>query len=159
MTTAMWCLWHYVITSLTKNVSTKSEQNYAGFRLACRSPLRRVIITCCFRVAALSGHAALAFSPSGNCSRVEKNSTVCDLPRWAKWQGYWSIGKTLLAAWSSLCGKWRLRSCTNIIIKAAMRRAAREFEISITLLRTFEGVTLVIFETCCHKTSDKSPGN
>ena len=37
----------------------------AGFRLACRSPLCHVIIACCFRVAALSGHAALALSPSG----------------------------------------------------------------------------------------------
>ena len=44
---------------------------YAGFRLACRSPLFRVIIACCFRVAALSGNAALALSPSGNRSRVE----------------------------------------------------------------------------------------
>ena len=35
-----------------------------------------------------------------------------------------SIGMTLLAAWSSLCGKWRLRSCTKITIKEAMRRAA-----------------------------------
>ena len=36
----------------------------AGFRLACRSRLCRVIIACCFRVTALSGHAALALSPS-----------------------------------------------------------------------------------------------
>ena len=39
--------------------------SYAGFRLACRLPLCRVIIACCFRVAALSGNAALALSPSG----------------------------------------------------------------------------------------------
>ena len=51
-------------------------------------------------------------------SQDEYNSTVCDLPRWAKRQGYRSIGKTLLAAWSSICDKWRLSSCTNIIIKA-----------------------------------------
>ena len=60
-------------------------------------------------------------------SRVEWNSTVCNLPPWARRQGYRSIGKMLLAAcpWSSLCGKWRLRSCTNIIIiKAAMQQAA-----------------------------------
>ena len=36
----------------------------AGFRLACHSPLRLVITACHFRVAALSGHATLAFSPS-----------------------------------------------------------------------------------------------
>ena len=33
----------------------------AGFRQTSRSPLCRVIIACCFRVAALSGNAALAF--------------------------------------------------------------------------------------------------
>ena len=30
--------------------------------------------------------------------------------------------KKLLAAWSSVSGKWPLRSCTNITIKTAMRR-------------------------------------
>ena len=57
-------------------------------------------------------------------SQVEKNSTVCDLPRWAKRQGYRLIGLTLLAARSSLCGKWRLHSWTNIVIKVAMWQAA-----------------------------------
>ena len=90
----------------------------AIFRLACRSPLRRVIISCCFRVAALGGHAASASSPSGRI----RPSAIC--LRRAKRQGYRSIGKTLLTARSSLCGKWCLRSCTKIIIKAAMRRAA-----------------------------------
>ena len=32
-----------------------TQKSNAGFRLACRSPLCRVIIACCFRVAALSG--------------------------------------------------------------------------------------------------------
>ena len=50
--------------------------------------------------------------------RVELKSTVYYLPWWAKQEGYRFIGKTLLAAWSSLCGKWRLRSYTNVIIKA-----------------------------------------
>ena len=39
-------------------------------------------------------------------SKVELNSTVCNLLRWAKRQGYRFIGKTLLAAWSSFCSKW-----------------------------------------------------
>ena len=42
----------------------------------------------------------------------------------SKQQGYRFIGKMLLAAWSSLCGKWRLCSCTNIIIKEANRQAS-----------------------------------
>ena len=93
--------------------------NNAGFRLAYRSPLCRYVTWLSLAVSwftALSSHAALA--------RVELKSTVCDLPQWAKQQGYRFIGKTLLATRSSLCGKWRLRSSTNIIIKAAMRRAA-----------------------------------
>ena len=85
-------------------------------------PLRRVIIACCFRVAALSGHAALALSPSGIAPELNRIqlSAICHGGQSGK--GYRSIGKTLLAAWSSLCGKWR--SCSNIINKAAMRRAA-----------------------------------
>ena len=52
-------------------------------------------------------------------SLIELQSTVCSLPRWAKLKkGYWFVGMTLLAAWSSLYSKWCLRSCTNIIIKA-----------------------------------------
>ena len=42
-------------------------------------PLRFVIIACCFRVAALSGHAALALSLSGitpKCNRIQL-STIC----------------------------------------------------------------------------------
>ena len=51
----------------------------AGFRQACRSPLCRVIITCCFRVAALSSHAALALSPSGIAPEVNRIqlSAIC----------------------------------------------------------------------------------
>ena len=50
-----------------------------GFRLACRSPLRRVIIACCFRVTALSGHAALAFSSSGIAPELNRIqlSAIC----------------------------------------------------------------------------------
>ena len=55
----------------------------------------------------------------GHCSGAELKSTVYSLPRWTKRWGYGFIGKTLLVAWSSLCGKWRLRSCTKIIIKVA----------------------------------------
>ena len=92
-------------------------------------PLRRLIIACYFRVAALSGHAALALLPSSIAPELNRIqlSVAPELNRIqlsAKRQGYRSTGKTLLAAWSSLCGKWRLRSCTNIIIKVAMRQTA-----------------------------------
>ena len=52
---------------------------YAGFRLACRSPLCRVIIACCFRVATLSGNAALALSPSGIAPELNRIqlSAIC----------------------------------------------------------------------------------
>ena len=52
---------------------------YAGFRLTCRSPLCRVIIACCFRVAALSGNAALALSPSGIAPKLNRIqlSAIC----------------------------------------------------------------------------------
>ena len=51
----------------------------AGFRLTCRSPLCRVIIACCFRVAALSGNAALALSPSGIAPKLNRIqlSAIC----------------------------------------------------------------------------------
>ena len=51
----------------------------ASFRLTCRSPLRRVIVACCFRVAALGGHAALAFLPSGMAPELNRIqlSAVC----------------------------------------------------------------------------------
>ena len=65
-----------------------SLQVYAGFRLACRSPLcgyaalrlRRVVIACCFRVTALSGHAVLALSQSGitpKLNRVQLSVVCC----------------------------------------------------------------------------------
>ena len=97
----------------------------AGFKLACRSPLCRVITACCFMVTALAA-TLLWLNTKWHHSRVELKSTVCDLLQWAKWQGYRFIGKTLLAAWPSLCGKWCLCSCTNIIIKAVMRQAAKQ---------------------------------
>ena len=51
----------------------------AGFRLACRSPLCRVIIACCFRVAALSGNAASTLSPSGIAPKLNRIqlSAIC----------------------------------------------------------------------------------
>ena len=36
-----------------------------------------------------------------HCSQVKLNSTVCDLPLRAKRQSYWTICKTLFAAWST----------------------------------------------------------
>ena len=56
-----------------------NKLSYAGFRLACRLPLCRVMIACCFRVAALSGNAALTLSPSGiapELNRVQP-SAIC----------------------------------------------------------------------------------
>ena len=67
------------------------------------------------------------------CSQVELKSTVCKLPQWAKQQGYQFIGKTLLATWSSLCSKWLLRSCTNIIIK----RQCSEWQASLKAALVF----------------------
>ena len=61
--------------------------------------LRRMITTCRFMVAALSSNAALAII-EWHCFQVELNSTVCNLPRWAKQQGHWFIAKMLLAAWT-----------------------------------------------------------
>ena len=107
------------------NLSFSKYKSFnAGFRLTCRLPLCRVIIACCFRVAALSSNAALALSPSGiapELNRIQlsaicrggQSGKVIDLLAWRCLQ--------LLAAWSSICGKWRLRSWTNIIIKAAIR--------------------------------------
>ena len=42
-------------------------------------PLRCVIIACCFRVAAISGHTALTFSPSGIVLKLNRSqlSVVC----------------------------------------------------------------------------------
>ena len=102
-------------------LTRRSEQEYS-LPLAAL-PLCRVITTCCFMVYSSQGPRCFGFTERHR-SRVELKSTVCDLPRWAKRQGpkpmgYRFIGKTLLAALSSPCGKWRLRSCTNIIIKAA----------------------------------------
>ena len=64
---------------LTVIYPTHFEDAYAGFRLTCRSPLCRVIITCCFRVAALSGNAALALSPSGIAPKLNRIqlSAIC----------------------------------------------------------------------------------
>ena len=51
-----------------------------GFRLACRLPLRRLIISSCFSVSALRSHAALALSPSGIALELITNtvSLSCD---------------------------------------------------------------------------------
>ena len=71
-------LWTLLSHHIIKG-SHLSLRHYAGFRLACRSPLCRMIIACCFRVAALSGHAALALSPSGIAPELNRIqlSVVC----------------------------------------------------------------------------------
>ena len=73
---------HSLVTGLNyiclqKNI--KCIKSNAGFRLACRLPLCRVIIACCFRVAALSGNAALALSPSGIAPELNRIqlSAIC----------------------------------------------------------------------------------
>ena len=87
------------------------------------SPRHCLITACHFRVASLSKHAALAFSPR----RIALKSTVCDLLLWAKRREYRLIGLTLLTAWSSLCGKWRLCSWTI----SPSKRQCREWQASL----------------------------
>ena len=99
----------------------------AGFRLTCCSLLCRYTAWSSLAVSELQLSAAtplwLFIERQSLPSWIEFNC-LRSAARWAKRQGYRSIGMTLLAAWSSLCDKWRLRSWTNIIIKAAMRQAA-----------------------------------
>ena len=72
------------------------------------------------------------------------------LPQWSKWKGYWSTGKKLLAAWSSLCSKWHLRSCTNITIKTAIQRVASEFKSRIIWKSLeFMNFNILILATWC----------
>ena len=105
-------------------VQISSSTIYAGFRLACRLPLCRYAAWSSLAVSELQLTAATplwlyhraASLPSWiefNCLR---SAAVGKAARLSIYNGL-----TLLAAWSSLCGKWRLRSWTNIIIKAAMR--------------------------------------
>ena len=106
----------------------------AGFRLTCRLPLCRYAAWSSLAVSELQLSVA---TPLWLYHRA------ASLPSWIEFNSLRSaaVGKAarlsiynwldaacrclpLLAAWSSLCGKWRLRSWTNIIIKAAMRQAA-----------------------------------
>ena len=121
-------------------LSMESPKPYAAFRLACRIAATSRDNRLLFHGLQLSAATLLWPITERHRSWVELKSTVCNLLRWAKRQGYRFIGKTLLAARLYLCGKWRLRSCTKITIKAAMRRAASQFESSITLV--FKMVTM-----------------
>ena len=78
-------------------------------RFAATSPDHRLL----FHGLQLSAATPLWLITERHRSRVELKSTVCDLPRRAKRQGYRFIGKTLLAPGSSLRDKWRLRGCAN----------------------------------------------
>ena len=60
----------------------KMAEPNAGFRIACRSPLCRVITACRFMVTA-QRPCRFGLSQSGIAS--ELNSAVCNLPQWAKW--------------------------------------------------------------------------
>ena len=95
-------------------------ESKATFRVACcRFACMLHDHACNFRVAALSGHATLAFSQSSIAHRL-KRIQLCAVCRFGQSGRVIWIGKTLLTAWSSLCGKWHLRSCANITIKAVM---------------------------------------
>ena len=71
-------------------------------------PLCRVITAYRFMVIVFSGHTFNNLFLQAASLWVEKNSTVCSLPLWAKQQGYQFIRKTPPAAWLSLCSKWHL---------------------------------------------------
>ena len=102
----------------------------ASFRLACRLPL------CCYgawsslAVSELQLSAALPLRLNHQVASL-LSWTEFNCLWWVKRRSYWFIGKTLLTAWSCLCGKWRLHSCAKITIKAAMWRAASYSESSI----------------------------
>ena len=90
--------------------------NYAGFRLACRSPLCRAIIDCCFRVNSSQRPRHFGFIIEQHHSQVDQLSVVC---RCGQSSGVIDL---LARCCLPLChpsGKWGLRSCTKIIIKAA----------------------------------------
>ena len=99
--------------------------NNAGFGLTCRSLLCRVIIACCFRVAALSGHAALAFhraaiAPELNrihlsvICRGGQSGKVIDLLAWRRLPlGHPSAASgacavVLISSSKRHCGKWQV---------------------------------------------------
>ena len=113
-------------------------------------PLHRVITPCCFMVTASQQLHRFGLSPGSIAPELK--STVCDLPQWAKQQGCPFIGKTLLAAWSSLCGMWHLRSYTNIIIKAAKGKLVWKqhewFHIQGALIFFFFSLILFCFFCC-----------
>ena len=60
-----------------------SDWNWCWFQTSlplAALPLRRMIIACCFRVTALSGHAALALSQSGiapELNRIQLSAVCC----------------------------------------------------------------------------------
>ena len=96
----------------------------AGFRLTCRSLHCRYIAWSPLAFSELQGYTALALNPERHLCQVERKSTVSGLQLWEKRRSYRLIGSTLFTTWAFLCGEWCLRSCTKIIIKAAMRWAA-----------------------------------
>ena len=87
--------------------------------------LHRPITACRFRVAALSGHAALAFPPSDITLKLNWSqlSVVChcgqsgEVINWLAWH----CSPLGLSA-SFLNGEWRLRNRTKITIEAALSK-------------------------------------
>ena len=86
-------------------------------------PLRRVIIACCFRVAALSGNAALGFHPAAIAPKLNRSqlSAICRGGKAARLSIYWLDAACRLVI---PLRQVALAQLYNILIKAAMRQAA-----------------------------------
>ena len=134
-------MYSYLLEHVEENRATLnmwSDWNWCWFQTSlplAALPLHRMIIACCFRVKALSGHAALALSPSGiaiELNRIQL-SVVCCCGQTAGLSIYWQDAAYRLVFPLRVSGKWCLRSCTKITIKA-MRRAASWSESSISKL-------------------------
>ena len=115
-----------VVPNMGDLISIKDWDSHlnAGFRLACRPSLCRYVAWWPLAVSWLKLSAAtpLWLITERHRPRVALKSTVCDLPRWAKRQGYRFIGKTLFAAWSSLWVKCS-GVCTVIQISSSNQKS------------------------------------
>ena len=133
-----WYLWVYQTIALQCNLLFfkkkkwqfwNRSQNVLNFGLGCPTLNACFRLACCLTLCygtwsllqsqQLTVAMPLWLITEQHCLWVELKSTVWDLPWRAK------ISRRCLplghpsATRSSLCGKWQLRSCTNIIIKAA----------------------------------------
>ena len=86
------CIMNFKWKSAWKLLNLGTLMLVSDYLAVRRFAAMRVIIACCFRVTALSGHAALALSPGGIALELNRiQLSAIDLPRWAKRQGYRSI--------------------------------------------------------------------